>query len=46
MRTANENILVIVQIESRLAIENCEKIAAVDGIGKLFLLECPVNDSG
>ena len=34
LRTANDNILVIVQIESRLAVENCEKIAAVDGIGK------------
>lgn len=34
LKTANDNILVIVQIESRMAVENCEKIAAVEGIGK------------
>ncbi|TVY35024.1 2-keto-3-deoxy-L-rhamnonate aldolase [Lachnellula occidentalis] len=33
LTTANSNIMVIVQIESRLAVENCEKIAATDGIG-------------
>ena len=33
IQTANSNILVIVQIESRIAVENCEKIAATDGIG-------------
>ncbi|KAG4422746.1 hypothetical protein IFR04_004094 [Cadophora malorum] len=37
LRTANDNILVIVQIESHLAVENCEKIAAVDGIDMLFI---------
>lgn len=36
LRTANDNIIVIVQIESRSAVENCEKIAAVDGIGMSF----------
>ena len=30
---ANGNIIVIDQIESRAAIENCEAIAGVDGIG-------------
>lgn len=35
LKSANDNILVIVQIESRLAVENCEKIAATDGIGKV-----------
>jgi 4-hydroxy-2-oxoheptanedioate aldolase len=37
---ANDNIVVIVQIESRPAVENCEAIAAVDGIGLLPLMLC------
>jgi 2-keto-3-deoxy-L-rhamnonate aldolase RhmA len=32
-RTANDNIILIVQIESRASVENCEEIAGVDGIG-------------
>jgi 2-keto-3-deoxy-L-rhamnonate aldolase RhmA len=32
-RTANDNIILIVQIESRAAVESCEDIAGVDGIG-------------
>lgn len=32
-RTANDNILVIVQIESRKAVENVEEIAQTPGIG-------------
>lgn len=38
LKTANSNILVIVQIESRLAVENCEKIAATEGIGMSHFL--------
>ncbi len=37
MKTANQNILVIVQIESRAGVENCEAIAGVDGIDMLFI---------
>lgn len=35
--SANENVMVCVQIESRTAVENVEKIAAVDGIDMLFI---------
>ena len=35
LTTANENTMLIAQIESRLGCENCEEIAAVDGVGKL-----------
>ncbi|KAL4990327.1 Pyruvate/Phosphoenolpyruvate kinase-like domain-containing protein [Aspergillus falconensis] len=35
--SANENIVVIVQIESRKAVENCEEIAGVDGVDMLFV---------
>ena len=38
LKTANENITVIVQIESRSGLENCEDIAKVPGIG---LFEIP-----
>ena len=38
LRHANDNILVIVQIESRKAVENCEEIAKTPGIGTFF---CP-----
>ncbi|KAJ5113983.1 HpcH/HpaI aldolase/citrate lyase family protein [Penicillium angulare] len=34
---ANDNVVVIVQIESRMAVENCEEIAKVDGIDMLFI---------
>lgn len=34
--SANENVMVCVQIESRTAVENVEAIAAVDGIGRVF----------
>jgi len=37
LKHANDNIVVIVQIESRAAVECCEEIAAVDGIGKFSL---------
>lgn len=37
LKTANQNVLVIVQIESRLAVENCEAIANTNGIGTTFL---------
>jgi len=36
LRHANDNILVIVQIESRKAVENCEEIAKTAGIGKFI----------
>lgn len=36
LRHANDNIVVIVQIESRKAVENCEEIAKTPGIGKLL----------
>lgn len=38
---ADDNLLVIVQIESRKAVENVEEIAAVDGIDVLFIGELP-----
>jgi 4-hydroxy-2-oxoheptanedioate aldolase len=34
---ADDNLLVIVQIESRQGVENVEEIAAVDGIDVLFI---------
>lgn len=33
LETANDKTTIIVQIESRKAVENCEDIASVDGIG-------------
>lgn len=45
IKTANQNTLVIVQIETREGLENCEEIAQVPGIGTLTLsiliLDCP-----
>lgn len=38
LKYSNDNITVIVQIESRKAVENVEEIAAVDGVGKLLVL--------
>lgn len=35
--TANDNVMICVQIESRRAVENVEEIAAVDGIDMLFI---------
>lgn len=35
--TANANVLVCVQIETRTAVENVEAIAAVDGVDMLFV---------
>lgn len=35
--SANDNVMICVQIESRKAIENVEEIAAVDGIDMLFI---------
>lgn len=37
---ADDNLLVIVQIESRQGVENVEEIAAVDGIDVLFIGGC------
>ncbi|KAF8629366.1 hypothetical protein AX17_005662 [Amanita inopinata Kibby_2008] len=37
LRVANENILVMVQIETKEGVENAEKIAAVDGIDALLI---------
>ncbi|KAL4910732.1 hypothetical protein BDW74DRAFT_184479 [Aspergillus multicolor] len=37
LTSANENIVVIVQIESRKAVENCEEIAGVEGVDMLFV---------
>ncbi|KAL4933998.1 HpcH/HpaI aldolase family protein [Aspergillus undulatus] len=37
LTTANENIVVIVQIESRTAIENVQEIAGVEGVDMLFV---------
>ena len=36
LETANENVLVIIQIESRQGLENVEEIASTDGIGMCF----------
>lgn len=33
--SANDNVMICVQIESRKAVENVEEIAAVEGIGRL-----------
>lgn len=38
LRHANDNILVIAQIESRKAVENCEEIAKTPGIGTSSLI--------
>jgi len=35
-KSANENVIFIAQVESRLGVENCEEIAAVDGVGVFF----------
>ncbi len=35
--SANDNVMVCVQIETRTAVENVEQIAAVDGIDMLFI---------
>lgn len=35
--SANDNVMICVQIESRKAVENVEAIAAVDGIDMLFI---------
>lgn len=37
VRTANENVCAIVQIESSLAVDNAVEIASVEGVGCLFL---------
>jgi len=37
LKTANDGILVMVQIENKEAVENLQEIAKVDGIGKLSL---------
>jgi len=31
--SANDNVIFIAQVESRLGVQNCEEIAAVDGVG-------------
>lgn len=41
LRHSNNNILVIIQIESRKAVENCEEIAGVDGIGMFLSIPPP-----
>lgn len=33
LRTANENTMLIAQVETRFGVENCEDIAGVDGVG-------------
>jgi len=38
LETANDNVLVIVQIESQQGLANVEEIASTDGIGMCFLL--------
>ena len=37
IRTANETVLVIAQIETRLGVENAGAIAAVPGVGALLV---------
>ena len=37
MREANDNILVIVQIETQAAIDNIEEILSVEGVGAAFI---------
>ena len=39
LESANQDILVMVQIENREAVENVHAIAAVDGIGQCFIFE-------
>lgn len=36
LESANENILVMIQIENKEAVENVEEIASVEGIGERF----------
>lgn len=33
--SANDNVIFIAQVESRLGVERCEEIAGVDGVGML-----------
>ena len=40
---ADENLLVIVQIESKAGLANVEEIAKVDGLDVLFIGEWPVQ---
>ncbi|KAL4811145.1 Pyruvate/Phosphoenolpyruvate kinase-like domain-containing protein [Aspergillus unguis] len=37
LETANQNVVVIVQVETRRAVENVEEIAGVDGVDMLFV---------
>jgi 4-hydroxy-2-oxoheptanedioate aldolase len=36
LESANENILVMIQVENKEAVENVEEIASVEGIGEQF----------
>ena len=38
LTTANENTMLIAQVETKLGLENCEKIAAIDGVGACQVL--------
>lgn len=37
MKTANQTIITMIQIETRAGVENCEEIAAVEGVDMLFI---------
>ena len=41
--SANRDILVMVQIENKEAVENVHAIAAVDGIGRYFIFESTLH---
>lgn len=44
--TTHDEVLVIVQIESRPGVENVEKIAAVEGLDVLFIGELGLKFTG
>jgi 4-hydroxy-2-oxoheptanedioate aldolase len=44
--TTHDEVLVIVQIESRPGVENVEKIAAVEGLDVLFIGELGLEFTG
>jgi 2-keto-3-deoxy-L-rhamnonate aldolase RhmA len=39
LKQANDNILVITQVETREAYENIAELCAVDGLGQKYLME-------
>lgn len=40
--SANDNVLFIAQVESKVGVENCEEIAKVDGVGMVSPFSLPL----